>query len=65
MKALRAILEDGLTERCDMVSSSINRIDLSTVSTSDLMELNSILDKVIIKLARVVLDQETHIHEPE
>lgn len=65
MEALRAILEDGITERCDMVSSSINRIDLSAVSTSDLMELTSMLDKVIIKLAHVVLYLETNINEPE
>lgn len=65
MEVFRAILEDAITERSDMVSSFINEIDLSTVSTSDLMELNSMLDKVIIKLAHVMLHQETNINEPE
>ena len=65
MEVFRAILEDAITERSDMVSSFINGIDLSTVSTSDLMELASMLDKVIIKLAHVMLPQETNINEPE
>lgn len=65
MEVFRAILEDAITEKSDMVSSFINGIDLSTVSTSDLMELNSMLDKVIIKLAHVMLHQETNINEPE
>ena len=65
MEVFRAILEDAITERSDMVSNFINGIDLSTVSTSDLMELNSMLDKVIIKLAHVMLHQETNINEPE
>ena len=65
MEVFRAILEDAITERSDMVSSFINGIDLSSVSTSDLMELNSMLDKVIIKLAHIILHQETNTNEPE